>query len=152
LNGRKDKDGKVLKSAIVNLSSVAALWPVPGTSLYAGTKAFNHQFSESLAEEYWDQIDILSVLPHYVRTPMTSTLGTGDRWFAINPEECVKASMRSLGKSTSTIGHWKHALRALWQTLLPRWCQRKAVFEFYCGVAKATKDAEAKKANEPKTA
>ena len=54
---------KKTRSAIVNLSSIAAIHPTGGTSIYGSTKAFDRIFSLNMRKEYSDKIDVLTVLP-----------------------------------------------------------------------------------------
>lgn len=54
------------RSAIINLSSVAAENPIPFISTYSASKAYNDFFSQSIQMEYAHKIDILSLRPMYV--------------------------------------------------------------------------------------
>jgi len=65
-----------------------------------------------------------------------------DHWYCIEPEACVKATVKQLGKATYTIGHWKHAIKVFLILLMPRCCVRKSTFQKFV-------DLRAK-ANEPK--
>jgi len=67
---RYSKLGK--RSAIINISSINALNAGSNTSVYGATKAFNRNFSHSMANEYKDEIDVLTVLPKSVITSMNS--------------------------------------------------------------------------------
>ena len=40
------------KGAIVNIASIAGVYPLPYQSVYNGTKAFNDFFSQSVGLEY----------------------------------------------------------------------------------------------------
>lgn len=53
------------KSALINLSSYMEEKALPFLSLYAATKAFNHNLTEGLWHEY-PQIDIMSLKPMFV--------------------------------------------------------------------------------------
>jgi len=84
LTARVSKDkGKEKSSAIINISSQHALFPSPNAALYSATKSYVDQFSESLAEEYWNVLDILSVLPY---TISSGVFADEKRWFVITPE------------------------------------------------------------------
>jgi len=135
MNSRKNADGTAKKAAIINISSVGALQPVPGVTVYVSTKSFNDQFSESLAEEYWGSLDILSVTPGFIKTNMTQDIIDNDHWYVLEASKVAEASLCHLGKSTSTFGHWKHALKWLMGAMLPRCCVRKSVFKFYSDLA-----------------
>ena len=64
------------KSCIVNISSVMEVFPFPGASLYAGSKAFLHHFSSALETELQHDasmdkpIDVLLVSPGFVSTKL----------------------------------------------------------------------------------
>jgi len=105
------------------LSSRARNNPVPGLALYGATKAFVHQLAESLADEYWGQIDILSIQPDTVRTKLENPFG--DAWYRIEVDQLVKTSIAQLGKSTETYPHWKHAVREYLSWINPRCCCNK---------------------------
>jgi short-subunit dehydrogenase len=135
------------RSAIINISSNSADIQTPGCSLYSGTKAYNDLFSRSLAEEYEGKIDILSVKPSLVKSSLTKTMD--DAWYAIEPEQCVQASIKQLGKSDETYGHWKHALKVWWSLILPRSCQRASTFEKYKKLNAKLKEQMAKSSETP---
>ena len=60
------------KGAIINLSSVTSLHPLPGFAIYGAAKCFNDYFSRAIGEEYKGELDVLSVQPGWVATPMTN--------------------------------------------------------------------------------
>jgi len=93
-----------------------------GFDLYASSKALLKQFSLSLAEEYWNKLDILYVELGIVKTKL-STAFDPTVWHAISVEDFRKASLTSLGKSQFTHGHWKHALFVLWLTFRGVFCR-----------------------------
>lgn len=70
---------KKTKSAIINIASVSGERPMPFGQVYSGSKAFDDYFSRALSIEYINQLDILSVRPCAVSTPLTrytNRLGT----------------------------------------------------------------------------
>jgi len=73
----------------------------------AASKAFNRAFSNALNEEYAKRIDVLSVNPGMVRTPMTKKV---EGFGVVEVEDVVKDSLRKLGNLQETCGHWKHEL------------------------------------------
>ncbi|KAL4476519.1 hypothetical protein ABPG74_010252 [Tetrahymena malaccensis] len=99
------------KSAIINLSSISCEFTVAGFAMYGASKSFNNYFSRSLSEEYKGKLDILSVKPSWVNTPMTN--GYKDKLLEITPEQCVTIILKQLGRTNSTFGHYKHELSAL---------------------------------------
>lgn len=99
------------KSAIINLSSISSIFPVPLYSCYSPGKSFDNVFSLVTNEEarYLSKtknIDILSVRPGFVDTPMTRS--SIKLPYLINTEECVVNSCKGIGKVNYTSGHWKH--------------------------------------------
>lgn len=105
------------KSLVISLASVSAVIPFPFLGVYGATKAFNHQFSKSMAEEYHGKIDFLSLKPNYVSTKMTKLKAGG---MIILPRECAEACLREAGKETETAGHWKHqAMEWIIKNLVP---------------------------------
>jgi short-subunit dehydrogenase len=60
-----------LRSAIINLSSVAGENPIPHISGYSASKAYGDFLSQALELEYSQKIDILSVRPMYVESNMS---------------------------------------------------------------------------------
>ncbi|WP_419807470.1 SDR family NAD(P)-dependent oxidoreductase [Sphingomonas sp.] len=67
------------RGAIVNLSSVAAIYPYTGGNVYGGTKAFVRQFSLGLRSDlHGTGVRVTSIEPGMVETEFT-TVRTGDR-------------------------------------------------------------------------
>ncbi len=65
--------------AIVNVSSSAGLCAVVGQSMYCATKFAVRGFTETLIEEYRNQIYIGGVYPGFIRTDILSRQKVGDR-------------------------------------------------------------------------
>lgn len=104
--------------AIVNLSSISSLFPAPMLSTYAATKAFNRQFSTCLAWELKkNRIDVLSVTPGFVCTNMSKIRRTS--FGIVMPSPMVKQTLRKLGQTLETAGHWQHAFNVSLYALLP---------------------------------
>jgi len=96
---------KKIRSAILDVSSLASEYPRPYLQLYAATKTFSQFLSEGLAQEH-PNLDIISLKPGLVATKMI-----GDKKLDMKvctAEQFVSASLRYLGKTNSTAGHWKH--------------------------------------------
>ncbi|KAL4476518.1 hypothetical protein ABPG74_010251 [Tetrahymena malaccensis] len=104
------------KSAIINLSSLSCNSPMVGYAMYGASKSFNDYFSRSLSEEYKGRLDILSVRPGWVNTPMTD--GINEKFFEITPEQCAHNVLRQLGRTNLTYGHYKHQLTAFFSDLV----------------------------------
>ncbi|MFA5968178.1 MAG: SDR family NAD(P)-dependent oxidoreductase [Sphingomonas sp.] len=68
------------KGAIINLSSVAATYPYVGGNVYAGTKAFVHQFSLGLRSDLSGTgVRVTSIEPGMVETEFTVVRTGGDQ-------------------------------------------------------------------------
>lgn len=118
---KKMKDRKP-KSAIINLSSLAGINPIPYITLYSSSKAFNRLLSEGLSIEY-PEIDILSVTPMHVESGSSNV----KKQFNIpTSRECARDSLKQLrfGEYTS-FGYFMHSItgKAL-LTYLPKWFLR----------------------------
>src|SRR3546814_12139500 len=60
------------KGAIINLASVAGSYPYPGGNVYAGTKAFVHQFSLAIRSDLAGTgVRVTSIEPGMVETEFT---------------------------------------------------------------------------------
>ncbi len=94
------------RGAIINLSSLAAFAPLPGTTVYSGTKAFLSAFSEGLSMELARTgVKVQALCPGFTKTEFHSRLGIDTaglrskgliRW--MTPEEVVEASLACLAK------------------------------------------------------
>ena len=93
------------KCAIINLSSQSIAFSLIGLSVYTGTKAYNDHFSRCLSEDYKNVIDIISCVPAIVSTAGTNY--TKDP-FSCTSEQCARWTLKALGKTNSTSGHWTH--------------------------------------------
>ena len=96
------------KSAVLNLSSVVATQPFGSTPLYSSTKAFNDYLSRGTAHEYIDKIDIMSVRPGFVSTPLNFYREVGGD--TITTEDCVTGTLQKLGYDRWTNGNWRHGI------------------------------------------
>lgn len=68
---KRFKDHKK-RSAVINVSSVAALGAQPMTTVYGATKAFDRIFSLGMQKEYGNFLDVLTVLPLSTKSSMNS--------------------------------------------------------------------------------
>ncbi|KAL4473214.1 hypothetical protein ABPG72_015595 [Tetrahymena utriculariae] len=96
------------KGAIINLSSITSLTPLAGFILYGASKLFNDYFSRALEEEYKGKLDVISVKPGWVATPMTD--GMKKKQLEITPQQCVSSVLRQLGRVSVTAGHFQHEI------------------------------------------
>eukprot|EP01017_Pseudomicrothorax_dubius_P046661 TRINITY_DN8256_c0_g1_i2.p1 TRINITY_DN8256_c0_g1~~TRINITY_DN8256_c0_g1_i2.p1 ORF type:complete len:327 (-),score=90.93 TRINITY_DN8256_c0_g1_i2:34-1014(-) len=93
------------RSGIVNMSSVAALAPMPLNTPYSASKVFSDFYSRALQLEIGDKIDILTLRPGPVQTAMTC-----DVMFplGLTPTEAAASSLKLLGFSKLSYGgHWR---------------------------------------------
>ena len=123
--------------SIINVSSVAAFVPTPGSPLYGPTKAFVRSLSESLAITYEDNgIRVQALCPGYVITDFHEKIGLDpDKFYqksgfmrALTPEYTVKQSLLDLqrGKIVSVPG-WNYRLIIMLLRRLPlNWLYKRA--------------------------
>lgn len=82
---------------------------MPFHNVYSASKAFVDTLSRALSYEYAAKIDILSLNPSEVCTPMTFHKKD---IFTISPEQCAEGLLNELGQGTkATNGHWTHKLQ-----------------------------------------
>ncbi len=95
------------RGAIINVSSVAAFFPLPYHTMYTATKEFIRIFSESLAIELRATgVRVQALCPGFTRTDFHARLGFDpDRFYqtsgplrAMSAEEVVQASLRCLAR------------------------------------------------------
>ena len=73
------------KSAIIDMSSFSGGKPVSVCPTYSATKGYNDFLSRAIRHEFGDQIDMISVRPLWVSTPMTDFEKVGN--FTITPDD-----------------------------------------------------------------
>ena len=103
LNRALARDGK--KSGIINVSSMASLFPSPGGHLYTGSKVFINNFTKSLAAtpQYKD-IDFLVL----TTASVTSNMNRGTIMLSVQPDDYAKQALTVLGNEVQDYGHLKH--------------------------------------------
>jgi short-subunit dehydrogenase len=94
--------------AIINVSSIAGFFPVPGNTAYCATKAYLSYFSEALQNELLDSgVSIQALCPGLTHTEFHATLGLDSSKMRHNPwmtpAQVVDTSLRSLGRGRVTI-------------------------------------------------
>lgn len=91
--------------AIINISSLASMLPIPDFAVYAATKAFVSSFSEALRIELQEHnISLLYVCPGPVKTgfgEVSRRGATGEgmparKWFYVAKEQVVADALRAL--------------------------------------------------------
>jgi 17beta-estradiol 17-dehydrogenase / very-long-chain 3-oxoacyl-CoA reductase len=104
--------------AIINLASLFGIANAPLLSAYSGSKAFNRQFSNSLALELREsKVDVLAVTPGFVATKMAGTKRTNFQ--IVDAKQMAKQTLNKLGVVTETCGHWHHDLMKAVMEALP---------------------------------
>src|SRR6476620_4512453 len=99
--------------AILNVSSVASLVPVPHLAVYAATKAYVTSFSEALrAELRHANISVTSVCPGPVPTefsdvasrgPQTNVTSVGQELFSVPVQEVVRRALAAVSKDRARV-------------------------------------------------
>jgi 17beta-estradiol 17-dehydrogenase / very-long-chain 3-oxoacyl-CoA reductase len=99
------------RSAVITISSNESFDVYPGmTTIYGASKAFLNHFMLSLQEEMKEKIDFLTVTPALVSTRLTYFPPLD--MHTISPDQCSESSLKNLGNTKMTYGHWKHELFA----------------------------------------
>jgi uncharacterized protein len=89
-------------SAVLNVASNAAFYPMPYMAVYAATKAFVLSFSEALWAEYRTrELRVLALCPGPTKT--NALLKEFDNGKAASPEHVVKAALKALDAGQSYI-------------------------------------------------
>ena len=100
------------RSAIINMSSIAAFFPSLNFSTYGPTKFFLDTLSRSLSKELKltsdNKIDLLALRPSLVKTNMTNYYDNKN--ISISPIECVRGCLNEVGYEEKSFGFWKHAI------------------------------------------
>ena len=115
--------------AIINVSSLASVIPIPDFAVYAATKAYVTSFSEALRIELKEHhIPVLAVCPGPVRTEF-GTVARRDESspgmpardsFYVPKEQVVRESLRALDRGAARVyPGWKTAAAAMALTTLP---------------------------------
>jgi short-subunit dehydrogenase len=99
--------------AILNVSSVAGLMPVPHRAVYAATKAYVTSFSESLRAELRDaNISVTALCPGPVptefhdvadRSPQTSPVSEARDLFTVPVQEVVRRALDAVSRDKARV-------------------------------------------------
>jgi short-subunit dehydrogenase len=128
---RRARGGKAGSRAILNTSSLAASIPMPGSAVYAATKAYVSSLSEALAIELRPaNIRVLAICPGPTPTSFSTTARradgrdtdrSGQDWLRTPPEEVVSSSLAALeGGRVRHFPGWRVRLAALIFECVPR--------------------------------
>lgn len=97
-----------LRSAILNITSCTGVYLASEVGVYSSGKKSIDIYSQILAEENNDKIDVVSVRPFGVATKLMR-MKKGP--FMITPRQCVMGTMVDLlGGEVATFGHIRHKL------------------------------------------
>ena len=84
---------------IINVASLAGLMPVPGQTVYAGTKSAVISFSSAMADEFADRgIQVSVVMPPFTRTELITGTAETRANRPVEPEDIAAAIVRALDK------------------------------------------------------
>ncbi|MCP5502336.1 MAG: SDR family oxidoreductase [Leptospiraceae bacterium] len=91
------------KGMIINVSSITAFLPIPGSATYAATKAYVKSFGESLHEELKEKgIYVQTLCPGFTRTNFQDTANFDKSlipdFFWMDASQVVEESLKSAGK------------------------------------------------------
>lgn len=116
------------RGAIVNVSSLASLLPIPDFAVYAATKAYVTSFSEALRIETREHgIRVMALCPGPVHTEFGKVAGRseegsfkGREWFYVGQEQVVREALEGLERDRPRVyPGLKIALAAAAISLLP---------------------------------
>ncbi|CAG2173736.1 unnamed protein product, partial [Oppiella nova] len=103
------------RGAIINLSSMSALYPTPLLAIYSATKVYVDYLSRCLHQEYKTKgIVIQSLIAAYVSTNMSHNMKPG--MFVPTPHDFVNHALKTVGRESRTAAYF-------WQRLF--------VYHFY---------------------
>ena len=115
--------------AVMNVSSLASVLPIPDFAVYAATKAYVTSFSEALRLEVREHgIPVLAVCPGPVKTEFGSVARRspeakaipGNEWFCVPKEQVVAEALRALDRNRARVfPGWKTAAAAAVLGVLP---------------------------------
>ena len=114
--------------AIINVSSLASILPMPEFAVYAATKAYVTSFSEALRLELkGDKIPVMALCPGPVHTEFGSVAMPADakelpgrEMFYVDKSEVVQKALIGLSRNKARVyPGWKVALAAAGISLLP---------------------------------
>ncbi|XP_071440205.1 hydroxysteroid dehydrogenase-like protein 1 [Hetaerina americana] len=111
------------KGAIVNISSVAGMHPLPWLNVYSSSKSYVYYFSEALRIECRSSgIDVQTLTPSYVKTKLvasSSYLSQGGLTIP-SPRKYARHAVATLGIVDTTCGYWVHDVQLWIFNLIPR--------------------------------
>lgn len=127
------------RGAIINISSMAALAPVPRMATYAATKTFVSSFSQALQFECRGSgVTVQTVEPGFVSTNMTSYSSDmrTPSLSAPNAATYVSSALMSLGYTKTTAGTLFHSF----QKFIIESSSKKLIMYYYDKVGKSLEE------------
>jgi short-subunit dehydrogenase len=136
------------RSAVIHLSSLLSIAPVPILSLYGATQAFVRYITMGLSEEYSSSIDFLSyepgsLIPENAPPELSS-------WKTAPLEASIAHALKDLGHKRTSYGHFKHELLASFLHIAPT--QVSLRFFYYLLNQQAEQLKQARQAKQSKSA
>merc|ERR1712088_581522 len=110
------------RGAVINISSVAALFPLPYLAVYTATQHYISAFTQAIAQELAGSgVVIQEVDPGQVDGARTNNLlPLFSSLLAPTSATFVASSLRTLGYNNRTCGYWSHSLgMTLLQSMIP---------------------------------
>jgi len=104
------------RSAIMNVSSVAATSVIPNATSYSATKACVSYFTMALQQEI-KNTDVMLLTPGYVRTPM---IGNYNPPLTCTADECAQAALADLSLFEVSAGAFKSKITKVAMELCSR--------------------------------
>jgi len=87
------------KGGIINVSSIAGLFPEPYYAVYGATKAYVYSFSLALWAELKDEnVHVLCLAPGKTKTRFSERSGSNESGKKMKPEEVVRVALESFEK------------------------------------------------------
>lgn len=115
------------RAQVLNVSSLAAYYPMPAMAVYAATKSYVLHFSLALREELrGTAVTVTALCPGGILTNAESVSAVHEQgWFgwisARTPEQVVKAALRGAGRGKATVvPGWPNALLRFFSTVAPK--------------------------------
>lgn len=93
------------RSAIINMASCCGVYLSQGNATYTPSKVMLDIYSRTLTVENRDKLDIISIRPFGVSTPMLRMLKSK---FIITPKDCVLSSLADLGNADTSWSGFMH--------------------------------------------
>jgi len=111
------------RGAVINIASVAGIWPMPYLAVYSATKHYVAAFTQAIAAEYSGSgVVIQEVDPGQVQTEMTKMFFPSPALLAPSPAAFAASAVKTVGYSSRTCGWWVHGLWVtLLDSLMPGW-------------------------------